>query len=243
MSERSPRGHPPAGEFSLPTFEQFRLPDAGEGLTEAEIVTWRVAEGDVVAINDVVVEIETAKSIVELPSPYAGEVLALLVPEGQTVEVGTPIIRIGKPGAAVPDRAPIPASVPPASEVPIAPGQLDASESSGPSRSSGPEVIDTNVPPEGPDGSATLVGYGPRQRALKRRPRKGEPMDQARGGHAMGAVPTPEAPYDSLPGFCLAFSTSSATDRTGDCEKVLSRSIHAAREAWMSLDTLVRGDS
>ena len=61
---------------------EYKLPDVGEGLTEAEIVTWRVKEGDAVAINDIVVEIETAKSIVELPSPYAGTVLAILVPEG-----------------------------------------------------------------------------------------------------------------------------------------------------------------
>ena len=74
---------------------EYKLPDVGEGLTEAEIVTWKVKVGDVIEINDVVVEIETAKSLVELPSPYAGTVLALLVPEGETVEVGTPIIRIG----------------------------------------------------------------------------------------------------------------------------------------------------
>ena len=75
----------------------YLLPDVGEGLTEAEIVSWRVKEGDVVEINDIVVEIETAKSLVELPSPYAGTVTALLVPEGETVPVGTPIISIGDP--------------------------------------------------------------------------------------------------------------------------------------------------
>ena len=78
----------------------FNLPDPGEGLTEAEIVTWRVKVGDVIKVNDVVVEIETAKSLVELPSPYAGTVLALLVAEGQTVPVGTPIIRVGDPSEA-----------------------------------------------------------------------------------------------------------------------------------------------
>jgi 2-oxoisovalerate dehydrogenase E2 component (dihydrolipoyl transacylase) len=75
---------------------EFRLPDPGEGLQEAEIVTWRVAVGDVVAVNDVLVEIETAKSLVELPSPYAGVVTALLVAEGDEVPVGTPIIQIGE---------------------------------------------------------------------------------------------------------------------------------------------------
>ena len=72
----------------------FPLPDVGEGLTEAEILSWKVAVGAEVAINDVLVEIETAKSIVELPSPFAGTVEALLVTEGETVEVGTPIISI-----------------------------------------------------------------------------------------------------------------------------------------------------
>jgi 2-oxoisovalerate dehydrogenase E2 component (dihydrolipoyl transacylase) len=74
---------------------EYLLPDVGEGLTEAEIVTWKVKVGDEIKINDIVVEIETAKSLVELPSPYAGVVSALLVPEGETVPVGTPIIRIG----------------------------------------------------------------------------------------------------------------------------------------------------
>src|SRR4249919_2979584 len=80
---------------------EYLLPDVGEGLTEAEIVAWKVKVGDVIAINDIVVEIETAKSLVELPSPYAGTVLALLVPEGETVPVGTPIIAIGD-GASAP---------------------------------------------------------------------------------------------------------------------------------------------
>jgi len=146
---------------------EFKLPDVGEGLTEAEIVAWRVKEGDVVAVNDVVVEIETAKSIVELPSPYAGQVLALLAAEGETVEVGTPIIRIGEPGAA-------------AAPAPSAPSAPSASEGRGavappPSEiPTAPEPIDTNVPPA---GNATLVGYGPKQRALKRRARKAAPAE------------------------------------------------------------------
>ncbi len=73
---------------------EYKLPDVGEGLTEAELVVWRVAVGDQIEVNDVVCDIETAKSIVELPSPYAGTVTALLVETGATVEVGTPIIAI-----------------------------------------------------------------------------------------------------------------------------------------------------
>ncbi|HYH34784.1 MAG TPA: biotin/lipoyl-containing protein [Nocardioides sp.] len=79
---------------------EFKLPDVGEGLTEAEIVSWKVKEGDTVEINEVIVEIETAKSLVELPSPFAGTVQKLLVPEGETVPVGTPIIAIGDAGGA-----------------------------------------------------------------------------------------------------------------------------------------------
>ena len=72
------------------SIKQFNLPDPGEGLTEAEIVTWKVKAGDTVKVNDIVVEIETAKSLVELPVPFAGTVTELLVTEGETVEVGTP---------------------------------------------------------------------------------------------------------------------------------------------------------
>ena len=77
--------------------QQFLLPDVGEGLTEAEIVKWHVALGDAVEHNQVLVEIETAKSIVELPSPFDCTVTGLLVEEGQTVDVGTAIIEIGSP--------------------------------------------------------------------------------------------------------------------------------------------------
>jgi 2-oxoisovalerate dehydrogenase E2 component (dihydrolipoyl transacylase) len=87
---------------------EYLLPDVGEGLTEAEIVSWKVKVGDTVAINDIVCEIETAKSIVELPSPYAGTVSAILVKEGETIPVGTPIIAIGDADAA-PAGAPAPA--------------------------------------------------------------------------------------------------------------------------------------
>jgi len=76
------------------TTQRFPLPDVGEGLTEAEIVEWRVAVGDTVAVNQVIVEIESAKSLVELPSPWAGTVTALLAEEGTTVDVGTAIIEI-----------------------------------------------------------------------------------------------------------------------------------------------------
>ena len=72
----------------------FDLPDVGEGLTEAEIVTWKVKVGDVVSVNQIIVEIETAKSLVELPCPFAGTVTQLMAGEGDTVNVGSPIIAV-----------------------------------------------------------------------------------------------------------------------------------------------------
>jgi pyruvate dehydrogenase E2 component (dihydrolipoamide acetyltransferase) len=81
----------------------FPLPDVGEGLTEAEIVSWRVKPGDTVSVNQIVCEIETAKSLVELPSPFEGVVHELLAAEGDTVLVGSPIISVeGEGGPAMP---------------------------------------------------------------------------------------------------------------------------------------------
>lgn len=71
---------------------EFRLPDLGEGLTEAEVVQWLVAPGDAVTLNQTLAEVETAKAVVELPSPYEGTVSALRAEAGQTVAVGAPLI-------------------------------------------------------------------------------------------------------------------------------------------------------
>ena len=81
------------------TIAKFPLPDVGEGLTEAEIVSWKVAPGDKVSVNQTICEIETAKSIVELPCPFEGVVEELLAKEGETVEVGSPIISVNVLGA------------------------------------------------------------------------------------------------------------------------------------------------
>jgi 2-oxoisovalerate dehydrogenase E2 component (dihydrolipoyl transacylase) len=129
----------------------YNLPDVGEGLTEAEIVTWKVQVGDVIAINDVVVEIETAKSLVELPSPYAGTVQALHVLEGETVAVGTPIISIGDPAE------PRPAAPPGAP----------------------PEIDMSNPAATGGGENQTLVGYGPRAASAERRVRRAAPATAA----------------------------------------------------------------
>jgi pyruvate dehydrogenase E2 component (dihydrolipoamide acetyltransferase) len=137
------------------TVKKFNLPDVGEGLTEAEVVAWKVKPGDTVAINDVLCEIETAKSLVELPSPFAGTVTELLVDEGITVEVGTAIIAVSdnQPGDAAPaSQAPMAA---PAVEAPLY-GKLP---------------VDTDSGGNGPAGGP-LVGSGPKADAVKRRARK-----------------------------------------------------------------------
>ncbi len=145
--------------------QEYRLPDVGEGLTEAEIVAWKVSVGDAVGVNDVVVEIETAKSLVELPSPYAGTVTALLVPEGETVPVGTPIIAIGEPGD------------PGASD--------DPSDTSAPGadRPAADTPLDLSNPAAGAL-NATLVGYGPRSGSALRRARRGPATAPTMAGSA-----------------------------------------------------------
>lgn len=132
------------------TLHKFNLPDVGEGLTEAEIVSWKVRAGDTVAVNDVICEIETAKSLVELPSPYAGTVTELLVPEGVTVDVGTPIISVNDAAAA--DTAAAPAAAP-VLDQPLY-GKLEADNSAAGEPAGGP-----------------LVGSGPKADAATRRRR------------------------------------------------------------------------
>ncbi|MEY4396376.1 MAG: hypothetical protein RLZZ40_132 [Actinomycetota bacterium] len=119
----------------------FPLPDVGEGLTEAEIVQWRVKVGDTVAINDVLVEIETAKSLVELPSPFAGTIVALLASEGETVPVGKAIIQVDSEGG-------VPAPLHPAPEPAAAPAPKAKSEQA---------------------AEPVLVGYGSSGHATSRR--------------------------------------------------------------------------
>ncbi len=160
------------------TVKQFRLPDPGEGLTEAEVVTWRVKTGDTVKVNDIVVEIETAKSLVELPVPFGGTVTALHVGEGETVEVGTPIISVetGDGGAQAPAGSgePVGAAVD-ATRVEDAPeeGAIEPGLIGGPA----------------PGGrTSVLVGYGPKTTEAKRRPRTG-----ATGMPSAAPAPAPAA--------------------------------------------------
>ncbi len=164
--------------------QQFRLPDPGEGLTEAEVVTWRVAVGDTVKVNDIVVEIETAKSLVELPVPFAGLVTELLVAEGSTVEVGTPIIAVETtPGAPTTVRdAPDEGAVEPGIEGSPAPKvdpsvrRADAGASTG--DAAGEEIEEGKIGGTTSTGrTAVLVGYGVKQTEAKRRPRKASEVD------------------------------------------------------------------
>jgi 2-oxoisovalerate dehydrogenase E2 component (dihydrolipoyl transacylase) len=91
------------------TLRQFRLPDLGEGLTESDIVEWRVAEGESVELNQIIAEVETAKALVEIPSPYAGVVAELHARAGETVNVGDPLVTFAVAGEARHAAAPAPA--------------------------------------------------------------------------------------------------------------------------------------
>ena len=154
------------------TVEQYRLPDAGEGLTEAEILTWRVAPGDTVEVNDVVVEIETAKAVVELPCPFAGTVEELLVEPGTTVAVGTPILAVRTAGSGAPAaREPASTSSRPERE-PASPPSHE-----GPTAESGAHP--STQAAAGAGRTAVLVGYGPAAGATRRRARRPSAPDGA----------------------------------------------------------------
>ncbi|MGW6732190.1 dihydrolipoamide acetyltransferase family protein [Streptomyces sp. NPDC055013] len=132
---------------------EFKMPDVGEGLTEAEILKWYVQPGDTVTDGQVVCEVETAKAAVELPIPYDGVVRELHFPEGTTVDVGTAIIAVDLAGGA----APAPTAPAPAAQ---------------------PEAAQEEPKPEGSGRQPVLVGYGVAQTSTKRRPRKGADVPQ-----------------------------------------------------------------
>jgi 2-oxoisovalerate dehydrogenase E2 component (dihydrolipoyl transacylase) len=154
---------------------EFPLPDVGEGLTEAEIVSWKVAPGDEIVINQVLVEIETAKSLVELPSPFAGTVTQLLVEEGMTVEVGTPIIAVQSQGDAVELTAS------------GADSKLDSSEDEAQGT-----IADTasTIASDDDKPGAVLVGYGSASHVSSRR-RKGAPAVNNGGSASAPTKPRP----------------------------------------------------
>ncbi|MGO4301833.1 dihydrolipoamide acetyltransferase family protein [Leifsonia sp. RAF41] len=150
---------------------QFLLPDVGEGLTEAEIVSWKVAPGEQVAVNQVIVEIETAKSLVELPSPFEGTVGELLVTEGQTVEVGTPIFTVTAGAQAAPtlEREPEPAD------------EIIA------------DAASTVSHEDEPKPGAVLVGYGSAGHGSSRRRRVSHPGTASIPVAFPGSIPQPAA--------------------------------------------------
>jgi len=137
----------------------YNLPDVGEGLTEAEIVSWKVAVGDTVTVNQIVVEIETAKSLVELPVPFAGVVSELLAKEGDTVEVGKPIISVtvaDNAGAAATTSMPV-----------IAEAAASAHQA----------VADAAATVASEEKSPNLVGYGVSNSVGTSRRRRSGPVD------------------------------------------------------------------
>jgi 2-oxoisovalerate dehydrogenase E2 component (dihydrolipoyl transacylase) len=87
---------------------EFKLPDLGEGLTEGEVVRWLVAEGDAIVLNQPIVEVETAKAVVEIPSPYAGTVVKLHAGEGDSLDVGAPLLSVDTAGGAAATATPAP---------------------------------------------------------------------------------------------------------------------------------------
>ncbi|PRI12675.1 dihydrolipoamide acetyltransferase family protein [Leucobacter massiliensis] len=152
----------------------FPLPDVGEGLTEAEIVTWHVAPGDDVALNQVICEIETAKSLVELPSPFTGTVTELLAEVGQTVPVGEAILRVSVSGGTASEPVAEPAAAAESEETREA-------------------VADAAASVEHEDaGGSVLVGYGTGGAVQSRRRRGGEPLLHGAAA-AHGAIPVAEA--------------------------------------------------
>ncbi|MFF8931050.1 dihydrolipoamide acetyltransferase family protein [Streptomyces longwoodensis] len=153
---------------------EFKMPDVGEGLTEAEILKWYVQPGDTVTDGQVVCEVETAKAAVELPIPYDGVVRELRFPEGTTVDVGTPIITVDVSGGAAP------AGAAPAAEAPAA--AAPAAQEEAPSVGSGRQPV--------------LVGYGVATTSTKRRPRKGPETPAA----AAPAAPAAQALQSELNG-------------------------------------------
>lgn len=131
----------------------FLLPDVGEGLTEAEILQWAVQVGDSVEINQVIVEVETAKAAVELPSPYAGVVGTLHAKEGETLPVGQPLITVLSDVSGTPD-----VTEPPATDAATAPDREALLVGYGPQEGGGRRIRRRPVaPPTDPSAAPTPV--------------------------------------------------------------------------------------
>ncbi|MBO8189337.1 dihydrolipoamide acetyltransferase family protein [Streptomyces spirodelae] len=160
---------------------EFKMPDVGEGLTEAEILKWYVQPGDTVTDGQVVCEVETAKAAVELPIPFTGVVSELRFDEGTTVDVGTPIITVDTGGPASGTGAGDASAAQPAMET----GASAAAEVAGEAATQG--EAEAEAEPEG--RQPVLVGYGVGTSSTKRRPRK--PVPAAAAGPAATEAPAP----------------------------------------------------
>ncbi len=165
--------------------KEFKLPDVGEGLTEADIVRWHVKPGDAVTINQIIVEIETAKAVVELPSPYEGVVARLLVPEGQTADVGTPIIavQVGADAGATPAEAELAGDVPPEAVAQRMISEMEDLVPSPPVEGAVEPGMHGSPAPKA-ERQAVLVGYGVKLGTTSRRARKPGAGRSANGGGA-----------------------------------------------------------
>ncbi|MER6755504.1 dihydrolipoamide acetyltransferase family protein [Micromonospora echinofusca] len=173
--------------------KEFNLPDLGEGLTEGEILAWLVKVGDVIELNQPIVEVETAKAAVEIPAKWAGQVQAIFHPEGSTVEVGTPIIAIDTdPGAGPIEESTTGA---PASALPTPSAASLAAVEVAPAEGAVEPGLIGGPAPGG--RTAVLVGYGPRTAAAKRRPRRGDTPVPAQA--ATPVAPTQPAPVVTAP--------------------------------------------
>jgi len=176
---------------------RFRLPDVGEGLEEAEVVSWKVSVGQVVHVNDVLVEIETAKSLVELPSPVAGTVAELLVEEGTTVEVGEPIIGIDLEAAAGP-AAPAQPAEPAQPAGPAQPAALVSTSSGGkgtsaPAASDSADSADSDHSAD-PEHSDDSDDDAPREMIVGIVPKASSWVNRRRHLHARVAGSAPSSP-------------------------------------------------
>ncbi len=166
--------------------QTFPLPDVGEGLTEAEIVNWLVAVGDTVELNQVICEIETAKSLVELPSPFAGVVTGLLAEVGQTVPVGQGILRIRTDATAGADAGAAPGGDP-------RDESADRASEALKSRLLGATGASDRLPED--EGGAVLVGYGTVAPAKSRRTAA---QVGARGARSSGASSREPQPASNI---------------------------------------------
>ncbi|WP_444949463.1 dihydrolipoamide acetyltransferase family protein [Micromonospora ureilytica] len=167
----------------------FNLPDLGEGLTEGEILAWLVKVGDIIELNQPIVEVETAKAAVEIPAKWAGQVQAIHHPEGTTVEVGTPIIAIDTDPGAGPLETPSTTATP-SGDLPTPSAASLAAVEVAPAEGMIEPGLIGGAAPGG--RTAVLVGYGPRTTAAKRRPRKGEVPAQAVATPTTSTIPAPQ---------------------------------------------------